>query len=116
MINFEDDKVGCLLAGHASFMGIYDGKIFCTEGTLFFGGFGELSYQRAGEEQPTVVTAEQAAEGYEPGVRREIREFAEAVLNDTQPTIPGEEGLRNIEVAQAAHLSWEQRQEVALPL
>lgn len=116
MINFEDDKVGCLLAGHASFMGTYDGKIFCTEGTLFFGRPDGLSYQRAGDEEPTTVTGEETAEGYEPGVSRELREFAEAVLNDTEPTIPGEEGLRNIQVAEAAHLSWEQKGEVRLPL
>ncbi len=116
MINFEDDKVGCLLAGHASFMDVYDGKIICTEGTLLYSGSGEVSYQRAGDEHPTTLTAEEIAAGYEPGVKRELREFAEAVLTDTEPAIPGEEGLRNIEVAEAAHLSWEQRREVPLPL
>ena len=116
MINFEQDKVGCLLAGHASFMGVYDGKVLCTKGTLVYQGGGEVRYQRAGDEQPTTVTREQTAEGYEPGVRRELREFAEAALNDTEATIPGEVGLGNTEVAEAAHLSWEQRREVALPL
>ncbi len=116
MIGFEDDKVGCLLAGHASYIDAYDGKIFCTEGTVLFTGFGRLSYQRRDEAEPITVTAEEAAEGYEPGVQREVREFVQAVLNDTEPTIPGEEGLANIEVAQAAHISWEQGRAVSLPL
>ncbi len=117
MVNFEDNKVGCLLAGFASHMGAYDGKILCTDGTLFFTDFGGgVSYQRRGEEEPTTLTGDEVGEGYEPGVRREMREFVEAVLNDTEPTIPGEEGLRNTEIAEAAHISGEQGQPVSLPL
>jgi len=117
LINFEGGGRGCLLAGHAGFMGTYDGKVYCTEGTIFFDSkAGHVTYQRKGDEQATALTYAETGEGCEPGVQREVREFVEAVIDDTEVTIPGTEGLRNTEVAQAAHISAADNRVVTLPL
>jgi len=117
LINFRGGGRGCLRSGHSGFLSTYDGKIYCTEGTLFFDNkASQVTYQRKGDGEPPVLTYAETGEGYEPGVQREVREFVEAVLNDTAPTIPGTEGLRNTEIAQAAHISAADNRVVSLPL
>jgi UDP-N-acetylglucosamine 3-dehydrogenase len=117
VINFEGGGRGCLLSGHSGFLSTYDGKVYCTAGTLFFDGkAGRVTYQCKADAEPTVLTYAEAGEGYERGVQREVREFVEAVLTDTEPTIPGIEGLRNTEIAQAAHISAAEGRVVSLPL
>jgi len=117
LIDFRGGSRACLLSGHAGFVETYDGKIYCTEGTIFFDNkAGRVTYQRKGDEQATALTYAETGEGYEPGVQREVREFVEAVLDDTEPTIPGIEGLRNTEIAQAAHISAADNRVVRLPL
>lgn len=116
VINFQQGGRGALLAGHAAKLGSYDGKIFCTDGTLFFDNkTGQVTYKIDDEETRTISYAE-TGEGYERGVDREIREFIEAVLYDTEVPIPGIEGLRNIEIAQAAQISAASNRVVELPL
>jgi len=117
LVNFQGGGRGCLLSGHAGVMGTYDGKLYCTEGTLFFDSrTAQVAYQRKGDHEPTTLAYAETAKGYEPGVQREMREFVEAVVNDTEITIPGTEGLRNTEVAQAAHISAFANRVVTLPL
>ncbi len=116
VINFQQGGRGALLAGHAAKLGSYDGKIFCTNGTVFFDNkTGQVTYKIGDGEAQTISYAE-TGEGYERGVDREIREFIEAVLYDTEVTIPGIEGLRNIEIAQAAQISAASNRVVELPL
>ena len=116
IINFQAGGRGALLAGHAAKMGAYDGKIFLTGGTILFSHQQREIRWVADGEEPQVTTYDEAAEGYEPGVHREIREFVEAVLDDTEVTIPGSEGLRNTEIAQAAGISAASNRVVELPL
>ncbi len=116
VITFKEGGRGALLAGHSAKMGTYDGKIFCTEGTLYFDNKTEKVTYRADDEEPVEVTYSETREGYEPGVQREIREFAEAVLDDAPVTIPGIDGLRNTEIAQAAQISAAANRVVELPL
>ena len=117
IIDFAGGQTAQLLEGHASHMSLYDGKIFGAEGTLIFRGWGEdLAYQRRGEAEPVRVDRAQFAGQYEEGVHREVREFVEAIRDDTAPPIPGIEGLRNVEIAEAAALSAQRGTPVALPL
>jgi predicted dehydrogenase len=116
VINFQNGGRGALLAGHAAKMSAYDGKIFLTEGTILFSHQQREVRWVADGEEPQVTTYEEAAAGYEQGVQREIREFVEAVLDDTEVTIPGSEGLRNTEIAQAAGISAASDRVVELPL
>jgi len=112
-IEFADGGFGQLLAGHCAQIGIYEMKLYCTNGTVMAGGPHGLQYKLVGEDTVIVSAEEQQAE---PGVRREVREFVECILNDTEPTIPGEEGVSNVEIAQAALIASEERRPVDLPL
>lgn len=117
IINFDDGKVAHLLEGHASHMAIYEGKIFCTAGTVAFSNWGDyLAYQRPDDAEPVIVNRGELTDKYEEAFHRELREFVEAIRNDTAPPIPGLEGLRNVEIAQAGRLSEERGEPVSLPL
>ncbi|MGQ9732653.1 MAG: Gfo/Idh/MocA family protein [Candidatus Zipacnadales bacterium] len=111
-IEFENGGYGQLLAGHCSQIGIYDARLFCTNGTVFCQP-PNMRYRRRGEEE-VVVSAEEMQT--EPGVQREVREFVECILNNTEPTIPGTEGVRNVEIAEAALISAAEHRPVDLPL
>ncbi len=116
VVNFEAGGRGALLAGHASRLGSYDGKIFCTNGAIFFDNrTGNVTY-KVGDDDPQTISYADTGRGYERGLDREVREFIEAVLDDTEPPIPGIEGLRNTEIAQAAQISAASNRVVELPL
>ncbi|HUS80679.1 MAG TPA: Gfo/Idh/MocA family oxidoreductase [Armatimonadota bacterium] len=113
---FERGRKATLLSGHCGYLTSYDGKVYCTEGTVVFSHSTRqvMSAVKGGEQR--TMTYEEVGAGREPGVRREVREFIEAVLNDTDVTIPGEQGLRNTEIAQAAEISATDSRVVELPL
>jgi predicted dehydrogenase len=113
LIEFENGGYGQLLAGHCAQIGVYEMKLYCTGGTVMAGGPWGLQYRKVGGEEVVVSAEDQQTE---PGVRREVREFIECLLNDTPPTIPGEEGVRNVEIAEAALLSSAEHRAVDLPL
>ena len=107
---------GLWLGGQSALRGRYVGMIFWFGGSIFFDNkTSEVTWHVEGEETQKISYAE-AGEGYERGLNREIREFVEAVLDDTLPPIPGIEGLRNTEIAQAAGISSASNRAVVLPL
>jgi len=115
LMGFESGGQGCLLGGHSALLGRYDGKIYATKGTLYFSAAtGQVEYVIKGQEAKTVPNSE--ITGYEAGVRREVREWMEACLNNTEPPIPGEEGRANVEIAEAADISAREGRIVQLPM
>jgi myo-inositol 2-dehydrogenase / D-chiro-inositol 1-dehydrogenase len=115
VMNFKNGGKGCLLGGHAAFMGSYDGKLYGTKGSLYFDhNQGHVRYQIGDGEGFTIPYGELG--DYEPGVQREVREFVEAVREDKPVTIPGEEGLANTEIAEAAQISAAENRVIQLPL
>jgi predicted dehydrogenase len=117
MMEFENGGQGCLLAGHSAVLATYDGKVYLTEGTIYYDSkTSKVTYQKKGEDPVEVAYGDAGKDYPEGGVDREVREFVEAVANDTPVTIPGTEGLQNTMVAVAAHLSEEQGRPVDLPL
>jgi predicted dehydrogenase len=115
LMNFQNGGKGCLLGGHAAILGSYDGKLYCTKGSVYFDhDRGNVRYQVEGSDPLTIPYGELGE--YEPAVQREVREFVEAVLNDTPVTIPGEEGLANTAIAEAAQISAAENRVVQLPL
>jgi len=114
LLHFVSGGIGSLLAGQSSAIGAYDGKILCTKGSIFFGrGDASIVYKLFDGEE--VMLKGEDLEVENP-VRRELRYFVESIINDTEPPIPGEEGKKAVEVAQAAYLSVERMGEVKLPL
>ena len=93
-------------------IGVYDSRLFCTNGTVFCQP-PNMRYKKVGEDEIAVPAEELQAE---PGVRREVREFVECILSNAEPTIPGEEGVRNVEIAEAALISAAEKRPVDLPL
>jgi len=114
-LRFRQGAAGVLHSSQASFIGESSGKIQCAAGTICYrnahdGSFFDVA--RQGKKEPERL----ALANEEDGVRRELREFIEAVANDTPVTIPGEEGRNNVEVAEAAYLSARTGAVVKLPL
>ncbi len=113
-LRFKSGGIGTLVAGQCSSMGGYEGKIHCRKGTMHFdNGKGLVTYKPFDGE---AVKLEAKDMKTEPGVKRELRYFIEAITEDKEPAIPGEEGRKVIEIVQAAYISAREGREVTLPL
>jgi glucose-fructose oxidoreductase len=117
VLRFRGGALGVLQSGMVSAIGESSGRIMGEKGSVIYrhtwGHEGHLDKALFGQEpQRTLVKDIQIEDGF----RREVREFAEAVLSDGPVTIPGSEGRANIEVAQAAYLSAKTGKLVRLPL
>ncbi len=100
-IGFRSGAMGQLTAGIADPVGHYGGEIIGTKGAVHFDARkGSVVARIDGEDAKTLSYAD--IEPIEAPVRREVREFIEAVLDDTPVTIPGEEGRRVVRLAHAA--------------
>ena len=115
LVRFAGGKPVQFLTGNSAISGRYDGKILCTDADIYYSGFGEVQIVQRGGETLT-LTREDVASEYEPGLQRELREFVEAVAYDKPVTIPGEQGLRAVQIAEAAVISGQTGQVVELPL
>jgi UDP-N-acetylglucosamine 3-dehydrogenase len=102
-ILFHSGATGQLTAGIADPIGIYNGEIVGSDGAVHFDmSLGQIK-SRVGDAD--VIVMDPSEFDYENPVRREVREFVEAVLDDTPVTIPGEDGLRVIRLVDAARCS-----------
>lgn len=113
LTRFQGGKPVQFLTGNCAIEGRYDGKILCTEANIYYTGFGDV-HVRTADGEVIDLTRKDLADKYEPGVKREIREFVEAIAYDRPVTIPGEEGLRAVRVAEAAVKSGESGEVVRL--
>ena len=114
MLHFENGGAGTLIAGQCSSMGGFDGKIHCEKGTIHFDNGKSLVVYKPFDGE--AVTLEKEDIKSEPGVRRELRYFVEAINQDGEPGVSGEEGRKAIEIVQAAYISSSEKREVPLPL
>lgn len=99
-LQFTSGAVAQLSAGLADRIGRYAGEIVGTDGAVHFDARRGEIITKLGNGEPTTIAFNDL--GLENPVRREVREFLEAVRDDTPVSIPGEEGLRVIRVATAA--------------
>lgn len=99
-LQFASGAVGQLSAGLADRLGLYSGEIVGTEGSVHFNARRGEIITKLGNGEPTTMAFTDL--DLEHPVKREVREFLEAVRDDAPVTIPGEEGLRVIRVASAA--------------
>ena len=111
-MEFANGGHGQLLAGHSAHLGIYEVKLYCTKATVYCDP-PNMRYKIGDADEVTLGPEDMQTEA---GVRREVREFVECILNDTEPPIPGIEGVRNVEIAEAALISSAEHRPVDLPL
>ena len=100
-LHFASGAIGQVSAGIADRVGTYNGEIVGTEGAVHFNSKKSEIIERIGDAEPAVTPYAQLAEREQP-VRREVREFVEAIMKDAAVTIPGEDGCRVVRVANAA--------------
>jgi predicted dehydrogenase len=116
LIEFEGGGIGNLTSSMADHHGKYTGEIIFERGTIYYDSLSaEVRITKEGEETE-VLAYDSVHPEWESGTYREIREFAEHCLGQGEVTIPGAEGMRNVEIAEAAYLSVAERRVVDLPL
>jgi UDP-N-acetylglucosamine 3-dehydrogenase len=102
-IQFQSGATGQLTAGIADPIGIYNGEVVGSGGAVHFDmSLGQIK-SCVGDAE--VIMMDPSDFDYEDPVKREVREFVEAVLDDNPVTIPGEDGLRVIRIVDAARRS-----------
>ena len=114
LLHFRSGAIGTLIEGQCSSLGGYEGKIHCRKGTMHFDNGKNLVTYKTFDGEPVSLGAEDMKT--ESGVSRELRYFIEAIIEDKEPAIPGEEGRKVIEIVQAAYRSAEQGKGIKLPL
>jgi len=96
---YPGGKMSHLSAGGCAPPGVCHcrGTVYGSEGALQFTTWDEALLQRFGEEE-RALKAEPGPDAY----AQELGDFVTAVVEDTEPIIPGEEGRRSIAFAAAA--------------
>ena len=113
-IRFEGGACASVTSSCCDAHGRNSGEIFFEKGSAYYDSLtGELRIARFGVEVEVIPYGELGPD-CEPGVRREVREFVEFCRGDGPLTIPGEEGLRNVAVCEAAYRSICDQQPVAV--
>lgn len=116
VIEFERGGVCLLVEGMFNPLGRSEIELAGTAGALRFGWGGTHVYKSSQGDESSETESSVIAADRESGLRRELREWIEAIRDDTPCTIPGEEGMANIEVALAVLESARSKTRVELPL
>ncbi len=116
VIEFESGAVCVLTEGMFNPIGRTEVELAGTGGAVRFHWGTDFIYKSLCGREDFTADGPQIAEGVETGTRREQREWIEAIQNDTAPTIPGEEGMANIEIALAILESSKRKTRLELPL
>lgn len=115
-IHFAEGQIGILTSSCCDYLGKNCGEIFCENGTLYFDSMTcQIHIADAEGHRETYPYAELYPDG-ENALYREQREFIEACQGTGPVTIPGEEGMRALEIAEAAYISLHEQRTVDLPL
>ena len=116
VIEFESGAVCVLTEGMFNPIGRTEVELSGTGGAVRFHWGKDFIYKSLCGREDFTAEGQQIAEGVETGTRREQREWIEAIRDDTAPTIPGEEGMANIEIALAILESSKRKTRLELPL
>jgi len=114
VIEFAGGGVCHLIMGPFHALGKIEVELAGTKGTARFHWNKDFVIKKIGAETEMVIDRETITKEVEQPVRREIREWIECIINDTAPTIPGSEGLANIEIVDAAFLSAREKRRVEM--
>jgi predicted dehydrogenase len=114
-IAFESG-IGTLTTGSCDYLGRYTGEIYLERGSIYFDSIsGTVHVRKDGEGKRAIPYAE-IEPGSEGGVHREMREFVETVLGEGPVTISGDDGLRNVEIAETCYRSIQESRSIPFPL
>jgi len=104
-VAFQNGCMGNLTSVYCDFVGQNSGEVYLDRGTIYYNS--RMKQVLVGREGGEVLVQEYDGlpADWEPGVVREVREFIEACLGERAVTIPGEDGLRALEICEAAYLS-----------
>ena len=115
-VHFRNGAVGTFTSVVGDCIGRHTAEIYLSGGTIYYDSLLEqVIVAKKGGDRETLAYKDIHPE-WENGVAREMREFAEACLGEHPVSIPPEQGLRAVEVAQAAYQSAATGQTVTLPL
>ena len=116
-LQFQNGAVGLLHSSHVSAVGGYGGRVDCEGGSIYFpqiwGGDATIQIKPFEGEGRQLKIADITVP---LPVQEEIRVFADAIRNNTSPSITGLDGRAAVEIALAAYQSVESGQPVHLPL
>jgi len=116
VVEFESGGICSLVEGNFNAFGRTEVELSGTEGAIRFHWGKDFAYKSLTGKSEIDATGEEVGAGLEDGRRRELREWIEAIASDTPPTIPGAEGMANIEIALAILASSERGARLELPL
>jgi UDP-N-acetylglucosamine 3-dehydrogenase len=115
-ITFRNGGAGSITSAQCDYLGKNSGEIFLEKGTIYYESVSQRAqFMAEGGEKEDIAYADIHPE-WENGIYREMREFIETCRGDHPSPIPGEDGLRALEIAEAAYRSIEEKQPVILPL
>ncbi|MCE5239896.1 Gfo/Idh/MocA family oxidoreductase [bacterium] len=115
-VEFEGGGMCLIIEGMFNPIGRTEVEISGSEGAVRFQWGKQFQYKSISGQGDWEKPSAELAVGGEDGRRRELREWIEAIANDTPATIPGEEGKANIELALAILESSKRQSRVELPL
>ncbi|MEN6303195.1 MAG: Gfo/Idh/MocA family oxidoreductase [Armatimonadia bacterium] len=115
-VEFESGAICVIIEGMFNPIGRTEVELSGDAGAARFCWGKEFTYKPIAGEGGWTKPGSEIAEGAEDGRRRELREWIECIANDTPPTIPGEEGKANIELALAILKSSAEHRRLTLPL
>jgi myo-inositol 2-dehydrogenase/D-chiro-inositol 1-dehydrogenase/scyllo-inositol 2-dehydrogenase (NAD+) len=114
IVEFEGGRVCHLIEGAFSALGRSEVELAGTKGAVKFRWGAEFICKKSGEEKETLLPRDRIGPGLEPAVQREVHEWITCILEDSPPTIPGEDGLANIEIVDAAYRSAREGRPISL--
>jgi predicted dehydrogenase len=115
-LTFVNGGLGSVTSVQCDCIGKNNAEIYFEKGTIYYDSAGQnLHIARDGREKETLPYSEIHPE-WESGTYREIREFVETCLGEHPVTIAGEDGMKAVEVGQAAYISAREGRTVWLPL
>ena len=115
-LTFPDGRIGSVTSSSCDFVGQNTGEIYLEQGSIHYSGRMAEVLVCKEDEDIQHVPYDEIGKDWEGATFREIREFIETCLGDHPSTIPGQEGMRNVEICQAAYLSVREKRPIELPL
>ena len=115
-IAFSNGGIAHLASSCADFLGKHEAEIQFEEATIHFDkASGQVRIGHR-DNEPGMLTLDELEDRPDAGIYRELDEFVSACLGEGEVTIPGEDGLRAVKVAEAIYQSVREGRPVSLPL